>query len=162
VINFLTFDFGPYDRASLAPNQQAWADQTTSILDQAFAAGHADFIYWSNGGQSPNGVIDTMFFFSQLTEMPDAIWPASGGAGLMAGGDGPLAGGGFASGLSLGVNAGGDGDGTTCVVCGGGDPGPTMAAPEPATWMLLALGFLFFAAFRWANQAGRPFAPEKF
>lgn len=68
----------PY--AQLAPNQQAWADQQKNIWGQINAAGAQDAAYWSGGGTSMTGPVDTSQLANQLSLMPGAIWPTANAA----------------------------------------------------------------------------------
>ena len=65
----------PY--SALAPNQQAWADTTRNLENQALTAGRADYGYWSGGGSNPEGPSPTAGIWSQITPMPNAIWPTA-------------------------------------------------------------------------------------
>ena len=65
----------PY--ASLAPNQQTWADSTRNILGGMTSQGHRDAAYWSGGGMNPSGTGNQVDYASQFTPMPSAIWPSA-------------------------------------------------------------------------------------
>ena len=63
----------PY--SALAPNQQAWADTTRGILGQALSAARQDATYWGGGGTNMEGPNPTEKYWSQITPMPNAVWP---------------------------------------------------------------------------------------
>jgi hypothetical protein len=69
----------PY--SALAPNQQAWADQQKGVWSQINAGGAKDASYWGGGGQNPSGPVDTSQLASQLSLMPNAIWPTAAPTG---------------------------------------------------------------------------------
>jgi hypothetical protein len=65
----------PY--SALAPNQQAWADQQKGVWSQINAGGAQDAAAWGAGSRSPTGPVDTSQYLSQLSLMPNAIWPTA-------------------------------------------------------------------------------------